>query len=285
MLGVFADAGFEATRELDGGEVEVRFPIAPTERYRARVEERDHTAVVASLRPFFEPRVGRGDRRLARRGSIGGELFRNILAADFHGAAYPGQPPRRARRRRARVPVDRGDPGRRSTSPSICLPGERVLAAAEAALRRGVRALCVISAGFAEIGAEGVERQEQLLALVRAHGARLVGPNCLGIAVAALGLNATFAPRALPAGRIGFSSQSGALGLALLEEASERGLGFSAFVSIGNKADVSSNDLLEWWEDDARHRPRAALPRVVRQPAQVRARRAPGRAPASRSSR
>ena len=93
-------------------------------------------------------------------------------------------------------------------------------------------------------------RQEQLLALVRAHGARLVGPNCLGIAVPALGLNATFAPRALPPGRIAFSSQSGALGLALLEKASERGLGFSAFVSIGNKADVSSNDLLEWWEED-----------------------------------
>jgi acyl-CoA synthetase (NDP forming) len=114
-----------------------------------------------------------------------------------------------------------------------------------------VQALCVISAGFAETGAEGRERQESLLALVRAHGARLVGPNCLGIAVPGRGLNATFAPRALPSGRIGFSSQSGALGLALLEKAAERNLGFSAFVSIGNKADVSSNDLLEWWEEDA----------------------------------
>ena len=111
-------------------------------------------------------------------------------------------------------------------------------------------ALCVISAGFAEVGSEGSVRQEQLLTLVRAHGARLVGPNCLGIAVPALGLNATFAPRALPQGHVAFSSQSGALGLALLEKASERGLGFSAFVSIGNKADVSSNDLLEWWEED-----------------------------------
>ena len=125
-----------------------------------------------------------------------------------------------------------------------------MLDAARAALQRGVRALCVISAGFAETGAEGRARQEELLALVRAHGARLVGPNCLGIAVPSIGLNATFAPRPLPAGRIGFSSQSGALGLALLEKATERRLGFSAFVSIGNKADVSSNDLLEWWEDD-----------------------------------
>ena len=109
----------------------------------------------------------------------------------------------------------------------------------------------MISAGFAEIGREGIERQDELLALARAHGARLVGPNCLGIASAAVSLNATFAPRAFPTGRIGFSSQSGALGLALLERAEARGLGLSAFVSIGNKADVSSNDLLEWWEDDA----------------------------------
>ena len=131
----------------------------------------------------------------------------------------------------------------------ICLPGPRVLEAADEALRKGVRALCVISSGFAETGAEGRERQEQLLALVRSHGARLLGPNCLGIASSKPKLNATFAPRALPPGRIGFSSQSGALGLALLEQSSAR-LGFSAFVSIGNKADVSSNDLLEWWEDD-----------------------------------
>jgi acyl-CoA synthetase (NDP forming) len=95
-----------------------------------------------------------------------------------------------------------------------------------------------------------VERQERLLELVRAHGARLIGPNCLGIAVPGIGLDATFASRSAAPGSIGFSSQSGALGLALLEAAVTRGLGLSAFVSIGNKADVSTNDLLEWWEDD-----------------------------------
>ena len=85
---------------------------------------------------------------------------------------------------------------------------------------------------------------------MRAHGARLIGPNCLGIAVYGRGLNATFAARSAPAGNIGFSSQSGALGLAMLEAAEARGLGLSAFVSIGNKADVSSNDLIEYWQDD-----------------------------------
>src|SRR5207302_1877412 len=84
----------------------------------------------------------------------------------------------------------------------------------------------------------------------RSYGGRMIGPNCLGISVPAIGLNATFAPRQLPAGRVAFSSQSGALGLALLEKAAERNLRFSAFVAIGNKADVSSNDLLEWWEED-----------------------------------
>ncbi len=249
MLGVFEGAGLEVTRELDGGEFEVRFPITPTERFRARVDERDHLAVTASLRPFFEPKSVAVVGASRRRGSIGGELFRNVLAADFVGAAYPIN--------RDGEPVG-GVPAYKSIADLpevvdlavVCLPGPLVLDAAEAALASGVKALCVISSGFAEVGAEGRERQERLLDLVRAHGGRLVGPNCLGIAVPRLGLNATFGPRPLPPGTIAFSSQSGALGLALLEKASERRLGFSSFVSIGNKADVSSNDLLEWWEDD-----------------------------------
>jgi acetyl coenzyme A synthetase (ADP forming)-like protein len=249
MLGVFEATGLEVTRELDGGQIEVCFPIVPTERYRSRVDERDHLAVTASLRPFFEPSSIAVIGASRRRGSIGGELFRNVLAADYSGSAYPVN--------RDGEPVG-GVPAYASIADVpevvdlavICLPAPLVLEAAEAALARGVTALCVISSGFAEVGTEGLERQERLLALVRAHGGRLVGPNCLGIAVPHLGLNATFGPRPLPPGPIAFSSQSGALGLALLEKASERNLGFSAFVSIGNKADVSSNDLLEWWEDD-----------------------------------
>jgi acetate---CoA ligase (ADP-forming) len=251
MLGVFERAGFAVSRRLDGGTVEVEFPIAPTEEYRARVDERHHVAVTASLRPFFEPRSVAVVGASRRRGSIGGELFRNVLAADFTGTVYP---------------VNRdGDPvagvrGYRSVSEIpggvdlvvVSLPAPAVIPAAEDALRTGVRALVVISAGFAEVGSEGAERQEQLLELVRAHGARLIGPNCLGIAIDAPRLNATFAARSAPTGNIGFSSQSGALGLALLEAAEARGLGLSAFVSIGNKADVSSNDLIEYWEEDER---------------------------------
>jgi acetyl coenzyme A synthetase (ADP forming)-like protein len=249
MLGVFEAAGFELTRELEGGELEVEFPIAPTERYQERVEERDHTAVTASLRPYFEPRSVAVIGASRRRGSIGGELFRNILAGDFAGAAYPvnrdGEPVAGVRGYASIEEIpDEVDLA------VVSLPAGAVLEAAEVAFGKGVRALVVISAGFAEVGSEGAERQERLLALVRAHGARLIGPNCLGIAVAGPSLNATFAAHSAPSGNIGFSSQSGALGLALLEAADARGIGLSAFVSIGNKADVSSNDLLEWWEDD-----------------------------------
>jgi acetate---CoA ligase (ADP-forming) len=249
MLQVFAGAGFSVSRTLDNGEVHVQFAIDQTPTFVESVERRDHVAVSASLRPFFAPTSVAVVGASPRRGSIGGELFRNIIEADFSGTVYP------VNRTAASVAGVRAYCAVQELPETVdlvvvCVPGDRVLAAARDALGAGVRALCVISAGFAEVGAEGARRQEQLLELVRAHGARLVGPNCLGIAVPSLGLNATFAPRPLPPGSIGFSSQSGALGLALLEKAVERNLGFSTFVSIGNKADVSSNDLLEWWEDD-----------------------------------
>lgn len=249
MLGVFSDAGFTVTRSGEGGEVEIRLAISPTNDYRDVVADRDHTAVRASLEPFFTPRTVAVVGASKRRGSIGGELFRNILAADFAGSAYPVN---------RNADAVAGVHGYRTVTAIpepvdlvvICVPGEQVLAVADEALRAGVRALVVISAGFAETGADGAARQEQLLALVREHGARLLGPNCLGIASSQTRLNATFAPRSFPAGKIGFSSQSGALGVALLERAEATGLGITSFVSIGNKADISSNDLLEWWEED-----------------------------------
>jgi acetate---CoA ligase (ADP-forming) len=249
MLRVFEDAGFEQTREFEGGNMEVRLRLEPTAAYLERVDRRDHEAVTASLRPFFAPQSVAVIGASARRGSIGGELFRNILAGDFAGATFP------VNARAESVSGVRAYGSIEEIPDAIDLavvavPAERVLDVAESALRKGVRALCVISAGFAETGAEGVERQERLLTLVRGRGGRLIGPNCLGIAAAEPRLNATFGPSRIPPGNIGFSSQSGALGLAFLHEAAARGLGLSAFVSIGNKADVSSNDLLEHWEDE-----------------------------------
>jgi acetyl coenzyme A synthetase (ADP forming)-like protein len=249
MLRVFEAVGFESTRRLASGTIEVEFRIEPTETYLERVDERDHLAAVASLRPFFVPSSVAVLGASKRRESIGGLLFRNIIAGEFEGVAYPVNPAGDA---------VAGVRGYRSVeelpeAPDlavVCLPARHVLAGAEEALLHGTRAICVISAGFAEVGEAGRVLQDELLALVRSHGGRLVGPNCLGLAVSARRLNATFGPRALPPGPVAFSSQSGALGLALLEKAQQRGIGLSAFVSIGNKADVSSNDLLEYWEDD-----------------------------------
>ena len=249
MIGVFEGVGFEVSRTFEGGEVEMTFPIAVTADYASHVEARDHTGVVASLRPFFQARTVAVIGASSRRGTIGGELFRNIIEGEYAGSAYPinrnGEPVAGVHGYSsiAEIP-DRVD------LVVVCLPAVAVLEAVQAVLDEGVKAVCVISAGFAEVGSEGEERQRALLAMIRAHGARLLGPNCLGISSAAVRLNATFASRSAPPGNIGFSSQSGALGLALLEACESRGLGLSAFVSIGNKADVSSNDLLEWWEDD-----------------------------------
>ena len=249
MLRVFAEAGFDTSRTTEGGCTEVRLRLAPTDVLVSRIDERDHRAVAASLEPFFSPASVAVIGASSRAGTVGGELFRNILRGDFAGAAYPvnrsGESVAGVRAYESIAEI--GEPIDLAV---VCLPGDAVLEAATEALHAGVRALCVVSAGFAETGRDGRERQERLVALVRSSGARLLGPNCLGIAVSGPRLNATFGPNALPAGNVGFSSQSGALGLALLERAAERGLGLSAFVSVGNKADVSSNDLLEYWEDD-----------------------------------
>ncbi len=249
MLDVFAGAGFEVTREHDAGVVEVVFPVAATETFRAHVDERDHFAVVASLRPFFAPESVAVLGASQREGSIGNAVLRSIVEGGYTGRVY-------AVNRRGEEVVGVAGHATAAELPEtvdfavVCLPAEVVVEAVEEVVARGTRAVCVISAGFAETGPEGAEREARLLATARESGARLLGPNCLGLSVAAARLNATFAPRGFPAGPIGFASQSGAIGLALLERARERGLGFSAFVSMGNKADISSNDLLEHWEED-----------------------------------
>ena len=185
MLAVFENVGFKATRGLEGGVYEVRFPIAATETYRERVDERDHVAVTASLQGFFRPRTVAVIGASSRRGNIGGELFRNVLEADFQGAAFPinrkGEPVAgvKAYTSIEEIPDE-------IDLAVVCLPGDTVLDAVEGALQQGVRAICVISAGFAEIGPPGIERQEKLLALVPAPGARLAGPNCLRISPAAV---------------------------------------------------------------------------------------------------
>jgi acetate---CoA ligase (ADP-forming) len=249
MLDVFTLAGFAVSRRVEPGTVELSFPIEATATYREQVDRRDHIAAVTSLAPFFRPRSVAVIGASSRPGGVGHSVVRNLLDAGFPGAVYPinlrGEPV-------AGIPAVRSAdeiPGPVDLA-VICVRADRVVETAEQVLQAEARALCVISAGFAESGETGRVRQERLLERVRMHGARLLGPNCLGIAVPGTQLNATFAPHAFPCGTIGFASQSGALGLALLGRVGQRGLGLSAFVSVGNKADISTNDLLEYWEED-----------------------------------
>ncbi|HEX6810386.1 MAG TPA: acetate--CoA ligase family protein [Planctomycetota bacterium] len=190
-----------------------------------------------------------------RRGTISGEVFHNLVTRGFPGPVFPVNP------NAAVVQSVRAWPSISDVPDPVdlavlCVPRDQVLAAVDACAQKGVRGLVVLSAGFAETGPEGRALQDELLARVRAHGMRMVGPNCLGLLNTdpAVLLDATFAPRWPPAGNVAFSSQSGGLGLAIIDQARDLGIGISEFVSVGNKADVSGNDLLEHWEQDERTR-------------------------------
>ncbi|HMA22654.1 MAG TPA: CoA-binding protein, partial [Gemmatimonadaceae bacterium] len=186
-----------------------------------------------------------------REGTMGHQILHNLIAYGFTGAVYPVNPNAssvcavRAYARMSDVP----DP---IDVAMIVVPKEQVLDVADECGAAGVKGLIVISAGFREMGSEGAARELRLMEIVRRHGMRMVGPNCMGIVNAdpAVSMNATFATATPPFGHAAFVSQSGALGLSVLDHAREYGIGISQFVSVGNKPDVSGNDLLLAWEHD-----------------------------------
>jgi acetyl coenzyme A synthetase (ADP forming)-like protein len=255
MLQLLQTLGFKVSRAFDGGVVEADVELRPDPAYVARADERMHVAATASLAPLFTARTVAVVGASRARGSIGHELFRNLLASGFDGTVYPVNPNASSVAGVRAYPTVADVPEPVDVV-VVCVPGERVLGVAREALDAGARALVVISAGFAEVGAEGRARQDELTRLCRERGVRLVGPNCMGVLVNGPNgtMNATFAPTLPPPGPISFASQSGALGIAILEHARALGIGIASFVSMGNKADLSSNDLLEFWEDDERTR-------------------------------
>ncbi len=251
MLEVFRESGFPVEVRAEPGELRVTFPTELTEEALQRFERREQLAAQAALRAFLHPRGVAVVGASRRRGTIGGEIFRNLLQYGFEGPVYPVNPHAEVVQSVVSYPTVEAIPGPVDLA-VVVVPAEQVVEVAWQCARKGVRALVVISAGFAEAGEEGRARQEELLRVCRATGMRLVGPNCMGIVNTdpAVRLNATFAPVLPPPGRVGFLSQSGALGLAVMEYANQLGLGLSTFVSVGNKADVSGNDLLNYWEED-----------------------------------
>ncbi|MGZ5322014.1 MAG: bifunctional acetate--CoA ligase family protein/GNAT family N-acetyltransferase [Solirubrobacterales bacterium] len=253
MIEVFRESGLPVEMRAEYGAIRVELPTSLAGPAVQSFEERDRLAAVASVRRFLEPRSVAVVGASRRRGTVGGELFHNMLDAGFDGVVYPVNPGAEV------VQSVRAYPGV-ATLPEavdvavIAVPAADVVDVAKDCGAAGIQALVVISSGFAEVGPEGAELQRRLLAVCRGAGMRLIGPNCLGILNTGEGtrMNATFAPRMPPPGNVGFATQSGALGLALIDLATERSLGVSSFASIGNRADITANDLLEYWESDER---------------------------------
>ena len=251
MLHVFRASGFPIEVNANAGQLRVVFPTSFTAEARTQFERRESIAAVNALKLFFEPRGVAVIGASRQRGTIGGEILHNLLSYGFKGPVYPVNPSATVIQDVPSFPTIEEVPGPVDLA-VIVVPATAVVEVAAACARKGVKALVVISAGFSETGAEGKARQAELVSVCRGAGMRLIGPNCMGIANTnpEVLLDATFAPAFPPRGRVGFSSQSGALGFAIMAFAGSLGLGISTFVSVGNKADISGNDLLRYWESD-----------------------------------
>src|SRR5579875_3914001 len=256
MIRVFRDAGYEMTRRVEYGEVTLQFDIDETALTESVMHEREQRAEARSIARLLHPAsvavVGASNDK----GKIGSAVFGNLLRSGFEGRLYPVNPDAAHVGGVPAYPSVLDIPGDIDLA-VIAVPAATVPAVVEQCAQRHVRGLVVISGGFGERGNEeereaGRAAQRSLVASARTHGMRVVGPNCLGIVNTdeAVRLNASLAPLPPLPGRAGFFSQSGALGVAVLGEASRRGLGVSTFVSAGNRADVSGNDLLQYWEGD-----------------------------------
>jgi acetate---CoA ligase (ADP-forming) len=253
MLEVFHESGFEIRSKADVGTIAVQLSLSPTNETVASAERRMAQATAASLRPLLEPAAVAVIGASRNPMNLGRRVLRALVDAGFTGAAYPINPNADELEGLRCYPTI-GDAPRGVDLAVIAVPKAAVLDVVDQCAAAGVKSFVVITAGFAEAGEEGRALQTALVEKVRAHGIRMIGPNCMGLLNANPDrmLNASFSPIMPPSGRVALSSQSGALGLAIIELARERGVGLSTFVSVGNKADVSGNDLLQYWEADPR---------------------------------
>ncbi|TQN42271.1 acyl-CoA synthetase (NDP forming) [Blastococcus colisei] len=251
MVRVFQDAGYESERSFEDGVVHLTFPIEQTEDALAVAYEREQRSesrsIARLLRPSSVAVVGASNDD----GKIGNALLRHLLDYGFAGPVYPVNPGARHVRGVPAYADIESIPDDVDLA-VLAVPADEVAGVVEACRRKRVRGLVVVSGGFGETGPEGRDAERRLVAAARASGMRVVGPNCLGMVNTdpEVRLNASLAPMVPGRGRVGFFAQSGALGVALLENARSRNLGLSTFVSAGNRADVSGNDLLQYWATD-----------------------------------
>lgn len=251
MMTVFKDAGFELVQIPGGSTVHIEFPVSGTAALREKAELRERIASANSLRPLLKPRSVAVVGASRDRSSVGSLVFRHIIESNFTGTVYPVNNQAISIQGVRAYPtlLDLPEPPELVV---IAVPAQAVSEVIKDAAKVGAKGLIVLSAGFAENGENGAALQRNLVDLARSSGMRLLGPNCLGVinTQSDIRLNASLAEHIPPSGKVGFYSHSEALGVVILDYAAERGIGFSTFVSGGNRADVSGNDLMQYWEED-----------------------------------
>jgi succinyl-CoA synthetase alpha subunit/RimJ/RimL family protein N-acetyltransferase len=251
MIGVFTQAGFETATKFADGVVEVRLGLQPTPAAEAAIDDRARSAAAEAVRRLLSPRsvavIGAGREP----GSIGHAVVQNLQRAGFAGPVWPVNPHAHhiATVRAAASILDIADDVDLAI---LAVPAESVAAVVEECGRKQVYGVVILSAGFAERGGDGVALEAEVLRVARSWGVRVVGPNCLGIINTDpdVRLHATFANVVPRRGRVSLLSESGMVGAAIIGQARERGIGISSFVALGNRSDVSGNDLLQYWEGD-----------------------------------
>ncbi len=251
MVRVFRQAGYQVSRAFAEGVLHLEFDIDPTERSLAVRDAREQRAEARSVHNVLHPTSVAVIGASADPSKIGYAVLANLLRGDFTGPVYPVNPDARSVRGVRAYPSVTDIPDEVDLA-VVAVPAAGIDEVMDSCLAKGVKALVVVSAGFADAGAGGTVAERRLVSEARAHGMRVVGPNALGVANTDpdVRLNATLAPYLPGRGRVGFFSQSGALGIAILAAAEERGVGLSTFVSAGNRADLSGNDLLQYWQTD-----------------------------------
>ncbi|PRX69934.1 acyl-CoA synthetase (NDP forming) [Nonomuraea fuscirosea] len=251
MTGLLRQAGYTAQSQFEDGVVRMTLDLTPTDTSAEVTTAREHRAESRSIARLLTPGSVAVIGASREPGGVGQTVLRNLLAADFTGPVYPVHREVRAVAGVRAYPSVGAIDGEVDLA-VVAVPAEGVIDVVKECAEKGVHGLVVVSSGFGETGARGRARQDELARIARSYGLRVVGPNCLGIANTdpSVRLNATLAATVPGRGRVGFFSQSGALGTALLQRVAQRGMGISTFVSAGNRADVSGNDLLQYWEED-----------------------------------
>ncbi len=251
MIDVLQDSGFNQLSKI----VESRgwrgvYNISPTPLAEQKSAEREKIASIASIRKFMFPRsiavIGASNKP-----GIGNALVKDLIKNEYKGIIYPVNPKDEVVSSIKAYPSVLDIPGDVDLA-LVAVAAERMQPIIEECGRKGVKSLVIITAGFSEMGGEGIEREKKLLKTAGAYGMRIIGPNCLGIQNTNLNvnMNASFAPIYPLHGKTAFGSQSGALGGAIISYAIQINLGLSNFVSIGNGADVTGNELLQYWAED-----------------------------------